>query len=120
MKLINTLALVMACTAFCVNTAGAKKPHLPLKHQVTAITNQQVDEEEQMTFLEKAMDSARDFSPFTLKPLIDPSQFVGNALAGKMVDYAAKFLGTRYRLGATGPMLLIVRGLLGGYTVSLV
>ena len=66
-----------------------------------------------MTFMEKAMDSARDFSPFSLKPLIDPSQFIGNALAGKMVDYAAKFLGTRYRLGATGPHAFDCSGFTG-------
>ena len=114
MNSIRIIAFVIAaCAAFCASTADAKKPHLPLKHQVTPVTDQQVDEEEQMTFLEKAMDSARDFSPFTLKPLIDPSQFVGNVLAGKMVDYAAKFLGTRYRFGATGPNAFDCSGFMG-------
>ena len=113
MKLIRLISLFVRCAAFGANIAAAKKPHLPVKHQVTAVTNQQVDEEEQMTFLEKAMDSARDFSPFTLKPLIDPSQFVGNVLAGKMVDYASKFLGTRYRLGATGPHAFDCSGFTG-------
>lgn len=113
MKLIRLISLVVLCAAFGANTADAKKPHLPVKHQVPAVVNQQVDEEEQMTFMEKAMDSARDFSPFSLKPLIDPSQFIGNALAGKMVDYAAKFLGARYRLGATGPHAFDCSGFTG-------
>lgn len=113
MKLIRLISLVVLCAAFGANTADAKKPHLPVKHQVPVVVNQQVDEEEQMTFMEKAMDSARDFSPFSLKPLIDPSQFIGNALAGKMVDYAAKFLGTRYRLGATGPHAFDCSGFTG-------
>ncbi len=113
MKLIRLISLFVICAAFGANIAAAKKPHLPVKHQVTAVTNQQVDEEEQMPFLEKAIDSARDFSPFTLKPLIDTSQFVGNVLAGKMVDYASKFLGTRYRLGATGPHAFDCSGFTG-------
>lgn len=54
MNSIRIIAFVIAaCAAFCASTADAKKPHLPLKHQVTPVTDQQVDEEEQMTFLEK-------------------------------------------------------------------
>lgn len=113
MKLFRLLTLVMVCATLGVNTASAKKPHLPSKHESLIVNPVQGDEEEQMTFIEKAMDSARDFSPFSLKPLIDPSQFIGNVLAGKMVDYASKFLGTRYRLGATGPNAFDCSGFTG-------
>lgn len=55
-------------------------------------------------FAERALENARTFSPFAAAEVAaEATSSVHLDLAGKMTDYAAKFLGTRYRSGASGP-----------------
>lgn len=55
-------------------------------------------------FVERAYENARNFSPFAAAATAaEAASSVHLDLAVKMTDYAASFLGTRYRLGASGP-----------------
>lgn len=55
-------------------------------------------------FVEQAYENARLNSPFASFSAVPAgSQLKSTTLARKMVDYASSFLGTRYRLGASGP-----------------
>lgn len=55
-------------------------------------------------FVERAYENARNFSPFAAAATAaEAASSVHLDLAAKMTDYAASFLGTRYRLGASGP-----------------
>lgn len=55
-------------------------------------------------FAERAYENARNFSPFAAAvSAAEATSSLHLDLAAKMTDYAASFLGTRYRLGASGP-----------------
>lgn len=71
------------------------------------------DEEEALTFLQRAALNARDMSPFALHPTYSAADMAQSPLATKLVDYAARFLGTRYRLGASGPSAFDCSGFMG-------
>lgn len=76
------------------------------------------DEEEALSFLERAALNARDCSPFALRPVYSATDLAQAPLATKLVDYASRFLGTRYRLGASGPQHLTAPGSWGGSTAA--
>lgn len=68
-------------------------------------THAQMVKEISETFVEQAYENARlnsPFASFNAEPAASPL-FSTSPLATKMVDYASRFLGTRYRLGASGP-----------------
>lgn len=71
------------------------------------------DEEEELTFLQRAALNARDLSPFAVHPVYTAADVAASPLATKLVDYAARFLGTRYRLGASGPSAFDCSGFMG-------
>lgn len=55
------------------------------------------------SFADKAFASARANTPFAAVAAYDALASFDRVLAGHIVDYAAKFLGSRYVWGATGP-----------------
>ena len=71
-----------------------------------------VDTSEEL--VKSAFKNARENSPFAAMEeagAANDDQY--GELAGQMKDYAAKFLGTRYRLGATGPTQFDCSGFVG-------
>ena len=58
-----------------------------------------------------AISALQAFSPFTSEESAEEE--FDSDLIGKMTDYAAKFLGTRYRRGASGPSAFDCSGFVG-------
>ena len=58
-----------------------------------------------------AINALQAFSPFATDEIEEPS--FDSDLIGQMTDYAAKFLGTRYRRGAAGPSAFDCSGFVG-------
>ena len=68
------------------------------------------------TFVEEAYENARlnsPFASFNAEPADSAFFNKVSKTAAKMVDFAAKFLGTRYILGATGPKAFDCSGFIG-------
>lgn len=80
-----------------------KAPLLPQRHEAAVNTETQAANETARNFIERAYDSARSHSPFATVQPVEVASRVNLKLADQMINYAAKFLGTRYILGATGP-----------------
>lgn len=79
-------------------TASAQ---LPVAHKAAA--EEAAATESGKTFIVQAFESARVNSPFA-NVVAAPTSYVSDLhLASRMADYASRFLGTRYILGATGP-----------------
>lgn len=102
-RYIKSLAAGIAIIASAILTPAVKAEpvpnHVPMAHAGSLATPDLSNQ-----WVEQAYENARLNSPFagfTAQPAQVPFKSAG--LAQKMVDYAAKFLGTRYRLGATGP-----------------
>lgn len=58
-----------------------------------------------------AINALQAFSPFATAEIEEPS--FDSDLIGQMTDYAAKFIGTRYRRGAAGPSAFDCSGFVG-------
>lgn len=85
------------------NADMVKAPMLPQRHEAAVNTETQATNETARNFIERAYDSARSHSPFATVQPVEVASRVNLKLADQMINYAAKFLGTRYILGATGP-----------------
>ena len=105
-KHIRNLITVMATAITCFAGPSAKADPVPEQTPMTTANSFSSSSSDDITthFLEQAFESARINSPFA-SFTAEPSEpaFQSATLAGKMVDYASRFLGTRYRRGATGP-----------------
>ncbi|MBD5316733.1 MAG: C40 family peptidase [Bacteroides sp.] len=92
---------IAALTLFAISPAVKAEPvpaQTPASH--TILTTPDLSD----LFVEQAYENARlnsPFASFTAQAVEVP--FKSASLADKMVSYASKFLGTRYRRGATGP-----------------
>lgn len=100
-KYIKVLLAGIAAIISFVTTAKAEPtPNaVPAAHR-SSLVNPALSN----SFVEEAYENARlnsPFASFAAEPAGIPFKSAG--LADRMVDYAAKFLGTRYRLGADGP-----------------
>ncbi len=96
-KLITSALFAVAA----ITTANAQC--LPEAHSQSADTYLN-DAIGTSSFLDQAFANSRAATPFAQVIVNDDlGQPFNNALANRMVDYAAKFLGTRYVWGATGP-----------------
>ena len=100
MKLQNLKKYILAfviAAAPCVASMSAK--NLPSQHMAAANSLQQAN-----PFFNDAMENARLNSPFAFAevPAAEETESA-NPLLSEITDYAAGFLGTRYRLGASGP-----------------
>lgn len=91
------LALVITA-APCVASMSAK--NLPSQHLAATNSLPQAN-----PFFNDAMENARLNSPFALAAaeMAAEEADAANPLLSEITDYAAGFLGTRYRLGASGP-----------------
>lgn len=95
-RIISAIALGAVSALGCM----AQKS-LPVSHSTTA--QNESHDLRPMSFAERAYEEARQHSPFArVRPVKVHSQVHIN-LAAQLTDYAAKFLGTRYRRGAAGP-----------------
>ncbi len=79
-------------------TASAQ---LPAAHN--AAVEEAADQASQKSFIVQAFESARANSPFANVVAAPTSHVSDLHLASRMADYASRFIGTRYILGATGP-----------------
>lgn len=102
-RYITGLAVGLATIAiFLAAPKAAAEPvpgQVPMAHRSTLSTPDLSNQ-----FVEQAYENARLNSPFAsfmAQPVQPP--FRSATLAEKMISYASKFIGTRYRLGATGP-----------------
>ncbi len=100
MNLRYILLTVLLCGV--LSAARAVTPmRLPDKHQ--NIFDTEVQKAAAGTFATASMEEARKNSPFVGMEHSFAMEVPENFMALKMVDYAKRFLGTRYRLGSTGP-----------------
>lgn len=102
-RLLSGLTSIVALTYLSANIAAEpKQAPLPTKH---ADPTTEMQQGIVAAFVEQAYENARINSPFATFNAEQAATplFKGSPLAGKMIDYASRFLGTRYRLGASGP-----------------
>lgn len=97
-RTISAIILAVASAVGCM----AQTP-LPSSHSTTA--RNEVQDHKPLSFAERAYEEARIHSPFArVMPVKVHSQsHVNLNLVSQITDYAAKFLGTRYRRGTAGP-----------------
>ncbi|MBD5243615.1 MAG: C40 family peptidase [Bacteroides sp.] len=93
-RLIASIILI----ALGISTSPAQKS-LPADHNATA--NKESRDQHPMSFAEKAYEEARENSPFAKVVPVKVRSQVHINLAAQLTDYAAKFLGTRYRAGGS-------------------
>ncbi len=87
----------------CVTAQAEWK--LPAMHQEIATSQIELNASSENPFLFEALKEVQENSPFAsvADELKNAQSELSHPLANRMVDYAERFLGTRYRLGATGP-----------------
>lgn len=101
-KLIITISLIAALVPAAKATQNTVT--IPMRHEQAQTTEAERNREAVRNFVERSYDAARLHSPFAaVQPVHTNNSSANISIANKMVDYAARFLGTRYILGATGP-----------------
>lgn len=106
--------LTLACILGCSSAAMAQK--LPAAHKKIADREIRSNLSTEGTFTTAALISARNHNPFDelrQAMLKSPAPIMGHPMASKMVNYAERFLGTRYVWGATGPNAFDCSGFVG-------
>lgn len=78
---------------------------LPSKHNEIASSQIEFNANSESHFLSEAMKAVQANSPFAsmAEELKKAQSEINHPLVNRMIDYAESFLGTRYRLGASGP-----------------
>ena len=105
-KYILTILTTIACAAVASAEPSVNGYPLPAKHFKSV-----VDTSEEL--VKRAYENARENSPFAA---IDGEEEINpetGELVSRMKDFAASFLGTRYRLGAAGPKQFDCSGFVG-------
>lgn len=107
MEIRRVFIAVMLCAVMAISAIAQKTYKLPKAH--LEIADNQVESNFDIVnpFVIRSLEEACNNTPFadmykaskTPAPLIAPS----DPKTHRMVDYASRFLGTRYRLGANGP-----------------
>lgn len=92
---IANIALIMLLSQ---NAAAQRR--VPAAHN-QAMTATEVSQ----SFVEQSYENARLHSPFKACEAVEaaPAADFSSPLTTRMTEYASRYLGTRYRLGATGP-----------------
>lgn len=101
----KTIITMFLCGFAAAGLSAQTAWKLPAKHQNIADKQIEMNLAQSNPFMAEAMKTVRANSPFAdmlAAPSATPSAIV-NPMESRMVDYAARFLGTRYRLGASGP-----------------
>lgn len=86
---------------------------LPACHAMIADEAVERASANKVSVMAKAMEEARRHSPFFGMEHAVPVREVLSPVADKMINYAKRFLGTRYRLGAMGPRAFDCSGFTG-------
>lgn len=115
MKLAKILTILTAVclSAVCMPAKAQRLPEAHLKMAERAL-NATVGAEG--SFLTASLAMARTNNPFEeirVAMLNTPAPAIGHPLATKMVNYAERFLGTRYVWGASGPNAFDCSGFVG-------
>ncbi len=110
MKIITKLSIFISILSLaCCFNAKADESNTPYKLPAAHTTS---TFEAVNMLIERAYESVRENSPFS--DIDNPSDAsVDTEIADKMAEYAAGFLGTRYRLGAAGPKAFDCSGFVG-------
>ena len=83
-----------------VNATAVQHTGVPMKHARATELQQEIS----AAFVEQSFENARLHSPFAgFKARPTAKSASGSELAKEMIEYAAKFLGTPYVWGSTGP-----------------
>lgn len=101
----KTIITMLLCGFVAAGLSAQTAWKLPAKHQNIADKQVELSLGQNNPFMEEAMKTVRANSPFAdmlTAPAAIPAM-ISNPLESRMVNYAARFLGTRYRLGASGP-----------------
>ena len=105
-KYIFTIFTALMCVT-AVNAAPTINGYpIPTKHYTSVIDTSEA-------LVRSAYESARENSPFAVTETTADDSVESNELIDKMKDFAAGFLGTRYRLGAAGPKQFDCSGFVG-------
>lgn len=111
---------IMACGALSFSATAQRSYKLPSQHTKIADSQIEANLSTGSPFAEVSMKDVCTRSPFA--DMYSASVAIGNAhdlvspatgKASKMVDYARRFLGTRYVLGAMGPSAFDCSGFVG-------
>lgn len=113
MSLKKTILFLSLCVMTSLQVVAEVPFKLPVRHAMIADAEVERASACKGSVMSKAMDEARKHSPFIGMELPEPAREVLSPVADKMVNYAKRFLGTRYRLGATGPRAFDCSGFTG-------
>lgn len=94
--------MLAACVVASVNVTASGEYKLPQAHTSIAENEVTASGGLAVTFADEAMAEARANANFAMT-LAAEEAASDSPLAMAMVDYASKFIGTRYRSGASGP-----------------
>lgn len=115
MKILNILSSIALIFALAnAGTATAQK--LPEAHQRIAEREIKANISTTGNFVTASLIDVRAHNPFDelrVQMLNAPAVDLSNPVASKMVNYAERFLGTRYVWGATGPNAFDCSGFIG-------
>lgn len=114
MTLKNIVISAALCSILSPLFASAKslpKKHLEIARQQTELSAADPTN----SFLALANEQNRTKSPFAVMPenLLTEEASVADASEGQLINYASRFLGTRYVLGAMGPKAFDCSGFIG-------
>lgn len=113
MTLRNIVTTALLCGILSPILSSAKplpKQHLSIAREETAVSTA----DPATSFVAMATQQSRLNSPFAEMPeLLQEEATVADASAAKVINYASRFLGTRYVLGAMGPSAFDCSGFVG-------
>lgn len=104
MEIRRSIITMLFCGFVAAGICAQTTWKLPAKHQQIADKQVEMNLNHDNHFLAEAMQTVRANSPFAdmLQNVRKPAQ-ISNPTEDRMVNYASRFIGTRYRLGASGP-----------------
>lgn len=105
--------ITIALCACVATTVCATAQKLPTQHNEISSEKTMMAKIVANTFLDQSIAEASQFSPFAGIAESVPAPSAVPQLAGSLVNYASKFLGTRYVWGATGPSSFDCSGFVG-------
>ncbi len=114
MTLRNILLYTLICGILSPIMTSAKslpKAHLTIARNETKLSTT----DSSNSFIGMSVEQTRRNSPFAQMPelLQEDADASTDASAGKLINYASRFLGTRYVLGAMGPSAFDCSGFVG-------
>lgn len=109
-KLAISTLLCGILSPLMTSAKSLPKAHLNIARTETELNSQ----DPSASFLAMATNQARQHSPFAQMPdILEETATVSDGSAAKVIDYASRFLGTRYVLGAMGPKAFDCSGFIG-------